>query len=373
MVQKGEVALTDPVAKYLPGIKIPERNGHPIMLVDLATHTSGLPFMPDELPAFDDAAAAKKSVSNLYEFLARYRLTREPGAEWDYSNIDYWLLGQALSARAGIDYETLLQTRVIAPLKLTRTAIAPSAKMKANLAVGHNAILHPAPPFSSVPPYESMAAAGGLASTVNDMLTFLTVFMGYERSPLTSSTAAMLTSHRPIDDESEQALGWVVIGKGDDRLIMHDGFTWGYASYVAWDPAIRTGVVVLSNQLSSVSDIGRHLLRPSTPLETPVVTKHSEIKLDPSLLDSYAGRYEAAEEGIFNIVRDRDYLTIQLPASWGLPKFRIRPESRQDFFVAELPIRITFQSDNDGRISGILLYPPRGQHAMPARRLPSNK
>jgi CubicO group peptidase (beta-lactamase class C family) len=205
------------------------------------------------------------------------------------------------------------------------------------------------------------------------MLTFLSVCMGYERSPLTSSTAAMLTIHRRIDDESEQALGWVVTGKGDDRLIMHDGFTWGYASYVTWDPTSRTGVVVLSNQLSTVSDIGRHLLRPSTPLETPVVTKHSEIKLAPSLLDSYAGRYEAEGEGIFNILRDRDHLALQLPSSWGLPKFRIRPENRQDFFVAELPIRVTFQSDHDGHISGILLYPPRAQHALPARRLPSNK
>src|SRR5205807_6659374 len=59
MVRKGEVALADPVAKYLPAVKIPERNGRSITLLDLATHTSGLPFMPDELPAFDDPAATK--------------------------------------------------------------------------------------------------------------------------------------------------------------------------------------------------------------------------------------------------------------------------------------------------------------------------
>ena len=47
MVQRREVALADPVAKYLPtDVKVPERNGHWITLVDLATHTSGLPFMP---------------------------------------------------------------------------------------------------------------------------------------------------------------------------------------------------------------------------------------------------------------------------------------------------------------------------------------
>ena len=104
MVRKGEVALADPVAKYLPaGAKIPERNGRPITLVDLATHTSGLPFMPDELPVFSASAAANNSDAPLYRFLARYQLTRDPGTEWDYSNIGYWLLGQALAARAGID------------------------------------------------------------------------------------------------------------------------------------------------------------------------------------------------------------------------------------------------------------------------------
>jgi CubicO group peptidase (beta-lactamase class C family) len=51
MVQRGEVALTDPVSKYLPAsAKIPERNGRSITLLDLATHTSGLPFMPDGAP-----------------------------------------------------------------------------------------------------------------------------------------------------------------------------------------------------------------------------------------------------------------------------------------------------------------------------------
>jgi serine-type D-Ala-D-Ala carboxypeptidase/endopeptidase len=373
MVRKGEVALTDPVAKYLPaGVGVPQRNGRSITLLDLATHTSGLPFMPDDLPDFNNSDAAKNSDAQLDHFLAGYQLTRDPGAEWDYSNIGYWLLGHALAFRAGTDYESLLRKRVITPLKLTSTAITPSPKMKANLALGHNAVLQPSLSFSSVPPYASMAAAGGLVSTVNDLLKLLSVAMGYEPSPLASSMALMLSTRRPIDG-SEQALGWVVIGKGDDQLVMHDGFTWGYASYVAWDPATRIGVVVLSNQLASVDDIGRHLMRPNIPLEKPAVTKHTEIALDPAILDAYAGQYEAKDEGIFSIIREHDFLTIQLPPSWGLPKFRLRPESHQDFFVAELPVRVTFQIDSNGHLNGLLVYPPRGQHALSANKLSSKK
>src|SRR6185437_13514122 len=54
MVQRGEVALTDPVAKYLPPqVKVPERGGKKITLVDLATHTSGLPRLPTNLKPRD--------------------------------------------------------------------------------------------------------------------------------------------------------------------------------------------------------------------------------------------------------------------------------------------------------------------------------
>jgi CubicO group peptidase (beta-lactamase class C family) len=56
MVQRGEVALTDPVAKYLPAeVKMPERGGRAITLVDLSTHTSGLPRLPANLQPKDSA------------------------------------------------------------------------------------------------------------------------------------------------------------------------------------------------------------------------------------------------------------------------------------------------------------------------------
>jgi CubicO group peptidase (beta-lactamase class C family) len=370
MVRKGEVALADPVAKYLAAVKIPERNGRSITLLDLATHTSGLPFMPDELPAFNDSAATKYGAAQLYQFLARTELTRDIDAKWKYSNIGYWLLGQALASRAAMNYESLLRTRVIAPLGLKSTAITLSPKLRAKLAVGHDAVLQPSPSISAVPILAVMPAAGGLVSTARDLLAFLSVAMGYERSPFAPAMATMLSTRRPTPQPGvEQALGWMVIGEGDDQLIVHDGGTLGYASSVAWDPTKRVGVVVLSNQLAGVGDIARHLLRPNVPLEKPTATKRTEIAVDSALLDTYAGRYEARGEGVFIIVREGDFLTIQLPADWGLPKLRLRPESLRDFFVSELPLRVTFQTDSDGRVNGLLVYPPRGQQAILANRM----
>jgi hypothetical protein len=186
--------------------------------------------------------------------------------------------------------------------------------------------------------------------------------------------AAMLSTRRPTPQRGvEQALGWMVVGEGDDQLIVHDGGTLGYASSVAWDPKQRVGVVVLSNQMAGVGDIARHLLRSNVPLERPTATKRTETALDSAVLDSYAGRYEAQGEGAFTIVRENDFLTIQAPASWGLPKLRLRPESLRDFFVAELPLRVIFQTDGGGRVNGLLVYPPRGQRAIRANRVSSDR
>lgn len=369
MVRTGEVALADPVAKYLPaGVKVPERNGRSITLFDLATHTSGLPFMPDDLPAFEASATATYSATELFRFLARVELTREIGSEWDYSNLGYWLLGEALGARAGMDFEGLLRARILDPLALKNTAITVSPELRARLAVGHNAALEPAPPFAAVPGYALMPAAGGLVSTTHDLLTLLGVAMGYESSPLAASLSAMLSARRPAGG-SAQALGWRVIGDADEPLILHDGGSFGFSSSVAWDPRARLGVVVLSNQVTGVGDIARHLLRPSFPLERPTTTQRTEITLEPALLATYEGRYEVADEGLFLVVLEGSFLTIQPPVSWGLPKLRLRAENLRDFFTAELPLRVSFQAEEDGRVASLLVHPPRGQPALTGHRI----
>ena len=372
MLRRGEVALEDPLAKYLPvAVKLPERNGQPITLLDVATHTSGLPIMPDGLPPLSELATTKYSNAQLYEFLARHEVPPQSGMKWDYSNIGYALLGQALAARAAVDYGALLRARVIAPLGLNSTDVTLSPSMKAKLAVGHDGSLQPTPPISTVPIMAVMTPAGGVLSTANDLLTFLNVAMGYERSPLQPAMATMLSTRRPASG-GEQALGWMITGTGDDQLIVHDGGTFGYARSMVWDPKKRVGVVVLSNHVVGVGDIVRHLLRPNRLLAKPTATKRTEIALDLAILDSYAGRYTSGTEA-FIIAREGTFLTIQLPADWGLPQLRLRPESLRDFFAAELPLRVTFQTDNEGRVTGLLIYPPRGQKAVPATRIAPDK
>src|SRR5271155_3242187 len=216
MVQRGEVALGDPVAKYLPpGTKMPERNGRSITLVDLATHTSGLPRLPTNLSPKDPANPyADYSVEQLYQFLSSYQLTRDIGSQYEYSNLGGGLLGHVLALRAGMSYEALVESRICTPLVMNSTRITLTPEMKARLAAGHNAALDTVENWD----LPTLAGAGGLRSTANDMLTFIAANLGYTKSPLARAMVDMLKERRPTGQPGlEMALGWHVFTTGGEE------------------------------------------------------------------------------------------------------------------------------------------------------------
>ena len=110
MVIRREAELDEPVANLLPsGVRVPERDGRQITLVDLAKHLSGLPRLPTNLTPNDPADPyAHYTAQHLYDFLARDELLRTPGDAVEYSNLGAGLLGHALCLRAGMDYESLV-------------------------------------------------------------------------------------------------------------------------------------------------------------------------------------------------------------------------------------------------------------------------
>ena len=81
MVNRGEVALTDPLAQFLPKtVNVLERNGKQITLQDLATHKSALPRLPTNLASKDPTNPyADYTVENLYTFLNSYTLAATSG------------------------------------------------------------------------------------------------------------------------------------------------------------------------------------------------------------------------------------------------------------------------------------------------------
>jgi len=358
MVQRSQVALDDPVAKYLPAtVKMPERNGRSITLVDLSTHTSGLPRLPGNMNPKDPANPyADYSVEQLYQFLSGYQLTRDIGSAYEYSNLGGGLLGHVLARRAGMDYEALVESRISAPLGMKSTAITLTPEMKARLAVGHNAALEPVKNWD----LPTLAGAGALRSTANDLLIFLAANLGYSKSPLVPAMAAMLKTRRPTGSQGlEIALGWHIFTSNGKEIVWHNGGTGGYRSFMGFDPKTRIGVVALSNTSTNVGvdDIGRHLLDNSVPLSVPP-KEHKEAKVDPKLFDNYVGNYQLTPTFVLTVTRDQDHLFVQVT---GQPRFEIFPEGDHDYFLKVVDAQITFITDDKGRATELVLH-QSGQH-----------
>jgi serine-type D-Ala-D-Ala carboxypeptidase/endopeptidase len=370
MVNRKEVALDDPAAKYLSeNVRMPERSGKSITLLDLSTHSSGLPPLPSNFKPKDPRNPyADYSVDDLYQFLSGYTLPRDPGSEFEYSNLGGGLLGHLLAYRAGTDYESLIVTRVTRPLSMPDTGITLSSSMKQRMATGHTAMLAPVGNWD-VP---TLAGAGALRSSANDMLTFLEAFLGYNESPLAPAMKAMLEVRRPAG-QTKIGLGWLIYSTDGREIAWHNGGTGGFRSFFGYDPKERIGVVVISNACG-VDDIGFHLLNPKLPLAKPEPPKpHTEIPIDPKLLDNYTGRYQVTPDLIFEITRDGDRLFAQGFAQVTgqaivLPKFEVFAEGEKNFFARASDKQIAFETGPDGRATSLILY-QAGREPTPAPQL----
>lgn len=365
MIKRGEVALADPVAKYLPdGVSVPQHDGRAITLADLATHTSALPRLPENMaPASLDNPYADYTVAQLYQFLATYKLPRPIGAQFEYSNLGYGLLGHALARRQGTDYKSLVRERILTPLGMSDTAITLPADLAARLAPGHDAALNKVSNWD----LPALAGAGALRSTVNDMMTFLEMALDLKDSPLSSALAASLQTRQPNSAPGGAvALGWMVTPGHDEEIVWHNGGTGGYQSFIGFLPKSKVGVVVLSNASTSagVDDIGMHLLDPRIPLAPPPA-RHTVAEVDPATFDGYAGRYQLAPQFVLTVTREGDRLYAQ---ATGQPKAEIRPESPTRFFYQVVEAEITFETDNRGRATKLTLH--QNGRDMPAPRLP---
>ena len=353
MVQKGEVKLDDPVAKFLPAtVKVPEHGGKKITLVDLATQSSGLPRMPSNFKPKDPTNPyADYTPAQMYEFLSGYEMTRDPGEKYEYSNLGVGLLGHALSLRAGKDYETLVRERILKPLRMDNTAIVFTPAMKAHLAAGHDANLKPAANWDIA----TLTGAGAIRSTANDMLKFLSAWLGYTQSPLAAAMKTQLATRRPTTIANvEILLGWHTLSRNDREMIWHNGGTGGYHSFVAFDPKSRTGVVVLSNSANDIDDIGRHVMDPRFELaKASPPREHKEAAVDPKAFDALVGKYQLAPGFVLAITKEGDRLFTE---ATGQGKFQIFPESETEYFLKVVDAQITFVKDADGKVSKLILH-----------------
>ena len=252
MVSRGEVSLDDPVQRFLPaGVRAPRWQGQEISLLDLATHTSGLPRLPRNLllPAMMHGSDPYRgyTVEDLHRGLAATRLRRPPGSAYRYSNFGFAVLGHALAAVAGASYEQLVVDRVCRPLGLGETLFEISADVAHRREAGHAARGRPVRDWDLA----AFAPAGGLRSTMADMVRFLLANLDPGRTDTATALEDAQRPRRPIAADEEIGLSWHLRHDGGTTVAWHNGGTGGFGGFVATARQHATGVAVLYNSAPS--------------------------------------------------------------------------------------------------------------------------
>jgi D-alanyl-D-alanine-carboxypeptidase/D-alanyl-D-alanine-endopeptidase len=360
MVLRGEVAPDDPAAKFLPdSVKMPDFEGAPITLLDLATYTSGLPRMPSNFAPKDPKNPyVDYTAERLYDYLSNYKLGFKPGKHYEYANLGFGLLGHILELRAGRSYEELVVSRICAPLGMDDTRITLTNQMQQRLARGHNMALTPVANWD----FSVLAGAGALRSTANDLFKFLQMCLDPADTPVAAAQKLALVERRPRADQRDVASGWFVASRFGDELVWKDGGTGGYATFIGYSTKTRRNCILLSNAADYAPNtaLGTHLVNAAYPF--PKLRR--EVPVDPGVLATYVGRYMIAPTFVLAVRADGGRLFIQ---ATGQDEFEVFAESETDFFYRVVNAQVTFDRPQGGVVLSLTLH-QNGKH-MPGRRL----
>jgi len=235
--------LDDPLQKYAPaGVTLPTYDGAPIRLVDLATHTAGLPRGLIGDPNQTPAAVWRRAATTT--------LASAPGDKYVYSNLGYGLLGLAEEDDQKKSLADIFTDEITSPLAMPDTRVALSADESARKAQGHHPNGKPAPADDT---RDELGIAGAFAlnSTPDDLLKYLALQMGDGPPALVAAARLAQTPVHTIGPKGKVGLAWNANSMNDGTpVIDKDGTGPGFTDYVAFTPSSEAGVVVMANQLS---------------------------------------------------------------------------------------------------------------------------
>jgi D-alanyl-D-alanine-carboxypeptidase/D-alanyl-D-alanine-endopeptidase len=262
LVAKGTVKFTDRLQDRLGWpVKVPERSGRQIRLIELATHTSGLPREVERLAGPPGDPFVTLTQDAYIKGLQTDPLLFPPGTGGLYSNFAFDLLAAALANAAARPYDALLKESVLDPAGLRDTVLVLREGDTPRLMQGHN---FDGKPMPNVKATAVMAGASSLYSTPNDILRWLAWHLdrfspqGAELRLLDHAAYVPRDGLNPAAGFDEaghmdaMGLGWVIMApKGDRPLILQKaGGLQGIFTYAAFAPTRGVGVFVAINQFN---------------------------------------------------------------------------------------------------------------------------
>ncbi len=333
--------------------------------LQLATHTSGLPRIPEGLGSPEDPYASFDR-GKLSRYLSKLKLEGSPPFEFAYSNLGFGILGEVLSRLYGKPWAVLVQERITGPLGMHDTTVSLTADQTARFS----------PPYTEGKPshrwnFTALAGAGALRSTAADMVRFGDALVAPEKTPIAASLRLMMEPHAP-DGSSGFA---IAIGKMDGSTVYeHAGGTGGYRSVVQVIPASRQVRVVLINNSSLEAGA---VLQATHPAPAPGTFKEGTSPPDDKLAE-LTGIYTLGESR-FTILLQNHHLQARLSHQVFMPLFAGEKPDR--FFYKDVAAEIGFKREN-GAITALTLFqngreklapktpdPAPAYHLLPASQL----
>jgi CubicO group peptidase (beta-lactamase class C family) len=269
LVDEGKVNLDDPVETYLPEFKgqlvnlaadtaklaPPEKEisprlvaaDHPIVVREILSHTSGLPFRSLAQPGALDLLPLKDAVRTF----AAEPLMFQPGTRYSYSNEGLNTAARIIEVVSGIPYEQFMQERLFDPLGMTETTFWPSAEQMKRVAKTYKVDantkgLIEVPISQLTYPLDDRhkrypMPAGGLFSTAEDVSKFGRMILnggtlGGKRYVSTKSLHDMTSTQNRGLGGSNYGFGW---------SISKDGFGHGGAFNNAMEIDTATGRIII--------------------------------------------------------------------------------------------------------------------------------
>jgi CubicO group peptidase (beta-lactamase class C family) len=247
-IAEGNISLDDSIDQHL---NLPAGRYYPT-LRRLITHTSGYQGYYFERPMIGNFLARRNSFYRIDEGMLLNRIGNIRLTDRDYpfvySNFGIAVVGAVLAEVYGMDFTTIMNQYVLENLGLENTRIITSVSG----ATARNANTFRANTFWDWAPGDAYLAAGGLQSTIGDMLKYAQALLEHEDTFL----AQTLVPLAEIDGNSTRNIAmnirmdrvgtaWMI----DDvnHIIWHNGATDNSNSYLGIDPANQTAVVILSN------------------------------------------------------------------------------------------------------------------------------
>ena len=228
LTEDGVLSLDDHIGRWLNA----GSNGE-ITIRQLATHTSGLPSRPPNLPVSGANPWAGYTFDRAEEGLRQAELTA--GRPWRYSNLGYQLLGLVLERATGRDYPALMTGYLLAPLAMTQSGVGDRGD--GVLLPGHTS-------KGEALRWDHPWGAGGVEATIADLARYATACLFPPRTPL---GAAIALAQRPViaaGDGTRQALAWII---HDGDIAEHSGATGGFSACVTVDHGRGRAVAVLAS------------------------------------------------------------------------------------------------------------------------------